>query len=151
MASTQVVETSVAKDSPSQDSSHPVDHFQSRYVTPDLKPFSYLLVLFSLSFPYFYSPQAGCYFYFKTIHSNPDINYVSLVAGIIVTYFRECKLIFGRTVSTRVTIVVNLNFPVALAPQKRVAAGRPNGNFNLREMHYHGSIILILTVAVTFR
>ena len=59
MASTQVVETSVAKDSPSQDSSHPVDHFQSRYVTPDLKPFSYLLVLFSLSFPYFYSPQAG--------------------------------------------------------------------------------------------
>ena len=34
MASAQVVETSVANNSPSGDPSHPVDHFQSRYVTP---------------------------------------------------------------------------------------------------------------------
>ena len=33
MASAQVVETSVANHSPSQDSSHADDHFQSRYVT----------------------------------------------------------------------------------------------------------------------
>ena len=30
-----------ANNSPSQDSSHPDDHFQSRYVTPGLKQFSY--------------------------------------------------------------------------------------------------------------
>jgi len=41
MASSQVVEMSVANNGPSQDSSHPDDHFQSRYVTPWLKPFSY--------------------------------------------------------------------------------------------------------------
>ena len=40
MASAPVVETSVANDSPSQDSSHPDDHFQSRHVTPGFKPFS---------------------------------------------------------------------------------------------------------------
>ena len=66
-------------------------------------------------------------------------------------YFRESKLIFVRTVSIRVANVVALNFPVALPRQKRVVAGCPNGNFNFQEMHYHGSIILILTVAVTFR
>ena len=32
MASAQVVETSVANNSPSQDFSHPDDHFQSRYI-----------------------------------------------------------------------------------------------------------------------
>ena len=37
-----VVETSVANNSPSQDSSHPDDHFQSRYVTPGFKPLFYL-------------------------------------------------------------------------------------------------------------
>ena len=42
MASAQVVETSVVDNSPSQDSNHPDDLFQSRYVTPGLKPFSYL-------------------------------------------------------------------------------------------------------------
>ena len=42
MASAQVVETSVTNNSPSQDSSHPDDLFQSRYVTPGFKPFSYL-------------------------------------------------------------------------------------------------------------
>ena len=42
MASPQVVKTSVTKNSPSQDSSHPDDHFQSRYVTPGFKPFSYI-------------------------------------------------------------------------------------------------------------
>ena len=42
MASAQVVETSVTNNSPSQDSSHPDDLFQSRYVTPEFKPFSYL-------------------------------------------------------------------------------------------------------------
>ena len=42
MASTQVVETSVANSSPSQDSNYPDDLFQSRYVTPGFKPFSYL-------------------------------------------------------------------------------------------------------------
>ena len=39
----QVVETSVANNSPSQDSNHPDDLFQiilSRYVTPGFKPFS---------------------------------------------------------------------------------------------------------------
>ena len=41
MASAQVVETSVANNSPSQDSTHQDDLFQSRYVTPELKPFSY--------------------------------------------------------------------------------------------------------------
>jgi len=40
MASAQVVETSVTNNSPSQDSNHPDDLFQSRYVTPGFKPFS---------------------------------------------------------------------------------------------------------------
>ena len=40
MASAQVVETSVTNNS-SQDSNHPDDLFQSRYVTPGFKPFSY--------------------------------------------------------------------------------------------------------------
>ena len=44
MASAQVVETSVAEKSPSQDSNHPDDLFQSRYVTSRLKPFSYLKI-----------------------------------------------------------------------------------------------------------
>ena len=42
MASAQVVETSVAKKSPSQGSSHPDDHFHSRYVTPGFNPFPYI-------------------------------------------------------------------------------------------------------------
>ena len=41
MASAQVVETSVNNNSPSHDSNHPDDLFQSRYVTPGFKPFSY--------------------------------------------------------------------------------------------------------------
>ena len=41
MASAQVVETSVNNNSPSQDSYHPDDLFQSRYATPGFKPFSY--------------------------------------------------------------------------------------------------------------
>ena len=41
-ASAQVVETSVTNNSPSQDSYHPDDLFQSRYATPGFKPFSYL-------------------------------------------------------------------------------------------------------------
>ena len=32
MASAQVVETSVANNSPSQNSSHPDDHFQSKFI-----------------------------------------------------------------------------------------------------------------------
>ena len=40
MAFAQVVETSVNNNSPSQDSNHPDDLFQSRYVTPGFKPFS---------------------------------------------------------------------------------------------------------------
>ena len=40
MASAQVVEMSVTNNSPSQDSYHPDDLFQSRYVTPGFKPFS---------------------------------------------------------------------------------------------------------------
>ena len=39
IASEQVVETSVVKNSPSQDSGPPDDHFQSRYVNPGFKPF----------------------------------------------------------------------------------------------------------------
>ena len=38
MASAKVVETPVANNSPSQDSNHPDDLFQSRYVTPGFKP-----------------------------------------------------------------------------------------------------------------
>ena len=45
MASAQVVEMSVTNNSPSQDSNHPDDLFQSRYVTPGFKPFSYLKIL----------------------------------------------------------------------------------------------------------
>ena len=41
MASAKVVETSVTNNSPSQDSNNPDDLFQSRYVTPGFKPFSY--------------------------------------------------------------------------------------------------------------
>ena len=44
MASAQVVETSVTNNSPSQNSNHPDDLFQSRYVTPGFKPFSYFLI-----------------------------------------------------------------------------------------------------------
>ena len=44
MASAQVVETSVTNNSPSQDSYHPDDLFQSRYATPGFKPFSYQTV-----------------------------------------------------------------------------------------------------------
>ena len=40
MASAQVPHTSVANNSPCQDSSHPHDHFQERYVTLWLKPVS---------------------------------------------------------------------------------------------------------------
>ena len=43
MASTQVVETWVTNNSRSQDSNHPDDLFQSMYVTPGFRPFSYLL------------------------------------------------------------------------------------------------------------
>ena len=45
IASAQVVETSVNNNSPSQDSNHPDDLFQSRYVTPGFKPFSYFYQL----------------------------------------------------------------------------------------------------------
>ena len=41
MASILVVETSVTNNSPSQDPNHPHYLFQSRYVTPGFKPFSY--------------------------------------------------------------------------------------------------------------
>ena len=40
MASAQVFVKSVANNSPSQESSYPDDHFQSRYVTPGFKSFS---------------------------------------------------------------------------------------------------------------
>ena len=49
MASAQVVETSVTNNSPSLDSYHPDDLFQSRYATPEFKPFSYL-VYFTIIF-----------------------------------------------------------------------------------------------------
>ena len=41
LASAQVVETSVTNNSLSQYSNHPDDLFQSRYVTPEFRPFSY--------------------------------------------------------------------------------------------------------------
>jgi len=41
MASARVVGASVAGGGPSRGSTHPDDLFQSRYVTPGLKPFSY--------------------------------------------------------------------------------------------------------------
>ena len=43
MASALVVEMSVTNNSPSQDSNHPDDLFQSRYVTTAFKLFSYVL------------------------------------------------------------------------------------------------------------
>ena len=43
MASAQVVATPVNNNSSFQDSNHPGDLFQLRYVTPGFKPFSYLL------------------------------------------------------------------------------------------------------------
>ena len=43
VATTQVVETFVANNSPSQDSNHPDDLFQSRYVTPGFKNRSVVL------------------------------------------------------------------------------------------------------------
>ena len=49
MASAQVVETSVTNNSPSQDSYHPDDLFQSRYATPGFKPFSYCVFKFIFS------------------------------------------------------------------------------------------------------
>ena len=42
MASTLVVETSVTNNSPSQDPNHPDYLFQSGYVTPGFKPFSFI-------------------------------------------------------------------------------------------------------------
>ena len=47
MASAQVVETSVANNTHSRDSNNPDDLFQSRYVTPALKLFSYCHSLFT--------------------------------------------------------------------------------------------------------
>ena len=50
MASAKFVEMPLANNNPSQGSSHPHDHFQSRYVTPGYGPFSYLLnVVMALS------------------------------------------------------------------------------------------------------
>ena len=43
MASAQVVKASVSNNSLSQDSNHPDDLFQSRYVTPGFNPFSYFI------------------------------------------------------------------------------------------------------------
>ena len=63
MASAQVVETSVTNNSPSQDSNHPDDLFQSQYVTPGFKPFSYLRLLFHRdlfeSHSFFYAISEG--------------------------------------------------------------------------------------------
>ena len=42
MASAHIVEMSVVNNDSSQDSSHPDDHFQSKYVIPGFKPVSYL-------------------------------------------------------------------------------------------------------------
>ena len=39
IAPSQAVEMSVTNKNPSQDSNHPYDLFQSRYVTPGFKPF----------------------------------------------------------------------------------------------------------------
>jgi len=36
-----VVETPASPNNPSQDSNHPDDHFQLRFMTPGFKPFSY--------------------------------------------------------------------------------------------------------------
>ena len=47
MASAQVLERSVANNSPSQDSNHPDDLFQSRYVTPGSNHF---LIVISFNF-----------------------------------------------------------------------------------------------------
>ena len=45
MTSAEVVERSVANNSPSKDSNLQDDLFQSRYVTPGFKPFSYLIIM----------------------------------------------------------------------------------------------------------
>ena len=57
-ASALVVETSVTNNSPSQDFNHPDDPFQSRYVTPGFKPFSYVSyysIQFSSNFGVFFA------------------------------------------------------------------------------------------------
>ena len=54
MASAQVVETSVANNTQSRDSNNPDDLFESRYVTPALKPFSYCHSLFTTVPPIFF-------------------------------------------------------------------------------------------------
>ena len=54
----KVVETAVANKSPSQDSNHPDDLFQTRYVTPGFKYLCYLAAL---------SPSSSI-FNFKAIH-----------------------------------------------------------------------------------
>ena len=56
MASAQVVETSVTNNSPSQDSYHPDDLFQSRYVTP---PQTIFLKIIMINKTLFYAQNAG--------------------------------------------------------------------------------------------
>ena len=63
MASAQVVEMSVTNNNPSQDSNHPDDHFQSRYVTPVFKPFSYKNVLDNLRCHLMHTGTFGFVFY----------------------------------------------------------------------------------------
>ena len=66
MASAQVVETSVTNNSPSQDSYHPDDLFQSRYATPGFKPFSYFVVLLSPAIMPFSKHGGSPYFGLRT-------------------------------------------------------------------------------------
>ena len=49
VASTQVVEMSVANNSPSWDSNQPDDRFKSRYVTPGFKSFFFLYTEYCIS------------------------------------------------------------------------------------------------------
>ena len=59
MASAQVIETSVTNNSPSQDSNHPDDLFQSKYVTPRFKPFSCLYNTIHRSVSAYHNPHKG--------------------------------------------------------------------------------------------
>ena len=54
------VETLVTNNSPSQESNHPDDLFQSRYnVTPGFKPFSYFVIIGSSSHPLLLTEHAA--------------------------------------------------------------------------------------------
>ena len=107
MASAQVVETSVANDSSSQNSNHPDDLFQSRYVTPGFKPFSYFLKTFTtskrLSSLFLSNPTASafsaslvpCTVHFWTVGKS-----VSFFENLFTFYYFNISLCYSRPLTS---------------------------------------------------